>query len=71
MMEAVVKYGLVGLALYLCYKCNIHERWFLRVLYLAVAFFFSKYYVFYYIIYHGLLRGPCARAFGTTGVTYM
>ena len=71
MLATVLPYAYVILALYLCYKCNVHEMFVLRILYLIIAFFFSKYYLLYYIVYHGLLRAPCALAFGKPGVTYV
>ena len=39
------------LALYLCYRCNTHEMIVLRILYILIAWFFTPYYLVYYLIY--------------------
>ena len=53
------------LAVYFCWKCNLHEPVILRILYLFVAYYFSVYYLLFYALYHWILRMPCTKNFGT------
>jgi hypothetical protein len=66
--KGVVSMLLTLLALYLSYKCNLQEPLALRIFYLLLAYIFQQYYIIYYIIYHRLMRQPCAVAFGQVGM---
>lgn len=56
------------LAIYFSWTCNRNETFFMRMIYLIIAHFFSFYYVLFYIGYHYILREPCSQAFGSEGV---
>jgi hypothetical protein len=47
------------------YGCNSHESKFMLVPVLALAFFYSPYYLLYYAIFHFVLRVPCKTAVGS------
>ena len=44
---------------YLAYYCNIHEKPATRALYTIFAFFFSGFYLIYYLIVHVILGYQC------------
>lgn len=56
----IAKWGLILLALYLCYRCNTNEMIILRILYMILAYLFYPFYLVYYLIFHGLLKYPCS-----------
>jgi len=56
------------LALYYCWYCTKNESLLMRVIYLAIANFFSFYYLCFYVIYHYILREPCSKSFGSQGI---
>ena len=58
---------LTALALYLSYNCNWQEPLALRIIYIALAYIFQQYYIIYYVIYHKIMRHPCAMPFGVIG----
>jgi hypothetical protein len=47
------------------YGCNRHESKLMLVPVLALAFFYSPYYLLYYAIFHFILRVPCKSAVGS------
>ena len=53
---------------YTAYICNQHEMIILKYGIPLLAFYFAPYYISYYILYHKILRVPCATSIGTTGV---
>lgn len=44
---------------YLAYECNIHEKPATRAIYSIFAFFFSGFYLIYYLIVHVILGYQC------------
>ncbi len=52
-------------ALYLSWTCNRNEFLILRIVYAIVAMYFTKIYLIYYLVYHKILRRPCATSYGS------
>lgn len=57
------------IALIMAWNCNVHEPLWVRILVLLIAFLYSEIYVSYYILYHWILKNPCANSIGS--VSYL
>ncbi len=53
---------------YVAYSCNSHEMFLLKYGIPLLAFYFAPYYISYYILYHKILKIPCAASLGSSGV---
>lgn len=54
-------------ALILAWRCNYHEPLWVQILVVLIAFLYSEMYISYYVIYHWILKNPCATSFGAGG----
>jgi len=58
-MTFLVTFGLVILAVYLCWTCNINTALPLKILYVLLAIVFHIYYLIYYFVYHVIMGVAC------------
>ena len=58
-VATILQIIVVGVAGYLCWKCNGNTNLALKIFYTFLAVLFSGIYILWYVIYHMLLKVPC------------
>ncbi len=64
-IKTIADYLFRAFAVYQAWTCNKHEFIIVRLIVCLIAFWFTKYYMLYYSVFHWIFRYPCARAFGS------
>ena len=58
-LACFIKFVLMLIASYLCWKCNSGENIFMRVLFTSISAIFSEIYILYYAVYRVYMGNSC------------